>query len=340
MNITERDFGTLSSGQKVTAYELTNSVDTKVTVIDYGARLVAWEFRGTDILLGYDDAANYEKDNKFLGAVVGRFANRIGKGEFVLNGQKFTLDKNDGNNHLHGGFNGFYQKLWQAEKLPETLKMTVKSPDGESGYPGNFTATVSYRLTDNNELIMDYAAECDADTLCNMTNHAYFNLNGHDSGDILGQEMQILADSYTWSDAQSIPDGRILPVKNTPMDFTQSVAIGAHINDDYEQLKFAKGYDHNWCVGQNGAMKKIAVAKGDKTGICLTVFSDLPGVQFYAGNYLDADLPGKNGTRYAYRTGFCLETQYYPNCVNIPSFEQAILHRGEIWRSRTVFALA
>ena len=340
MNITQSDFGNLPNGQNVTAYELVNANGTKVTIIDYGARLVGWEFRGLDVLLGYADAATYAKDNKFMGAVVGRFANRIDKGEFTLNGQMYQLDKNDGNNHLHGGYNGFYQKMWQAEILPDVLKLTVTSVDGESGYPGNFTGEVTYRLTDNNELIIDYAAESDADTLCNLTNHAYFNLNGHDSGDILGQRMQICADGFTWANAESIPDGTIKPVADTPMDLRQAQAIGAHIDDDFIELQYGKGYDHNWCVGRCGEMKTMAVAQGDKSGVRLTVSSDLPGVQFYSGNFLDADLPGKGGTRYAYRTGFCLETQFYPNSVNLPNFDQPILRRGEKWHSRTIFALA
>lgn len=340
MSIIKSDFGKLSNGHSVEAYELTNGAGTKIKVITYGARITGWVFRGVDVVLGYEDASTYEKDNKFMGAVVGRFANRIGQGKFNLNGKDYQLDKNDGENHLHGGFNGFYKKLWQAEVLSDALKLTVSSADGEDGYPGNFTASVTYTLTDDNRLIIDYEATSDQDTLCNLTNHAYFNLNGCDSGDILAHKLQINADGFTWADAQSIPDGRILPVEGTPLDFRRPQEIGAHIDDDFEQLNFAKGYDHNWCAGKAGEMKTLAEATGEKTNIRLTVSSDLPGIQFYAGNYMDADLVGKNGVRFPKRTGFCLETQYYPNSPNIPEFDQPILRQGQTWQSRTIFALA
>lgn len=329
--ITKDFFGKTANGENVDIYELKNSGGTVAKIITYGARLQSWIFNNVNVVLGYDSVAEYETDDSYKGAVVGRCANRIGGAEFVLNGKTYNIDKNDGGkNHLHGGFNGFEKKIWSAEITESGLKLSVESPDGEGGYPGNYKASVIYNLTDDNKLEMNYCATCDADTLSNLTNHSYFNLNGE--GTILNHKIQIFADSYTWANNESVPDGRILSVENTPMDLRNLQEIGKHIDDDFDELNFGRGYDHNYCVGKLGEMKKVAHAEADKSNIVLEVFTDLPGLQFYAGNWL-------NDKKFGKRTGFALESQYYPNAINLKNFDQPILKAGEVQKSKTVFAL-
>ncbi len=326
--ITKKFFGTTSDGRNVDSYELKNSSGTVATIITYGARLSSWIFNGVNVVLGYDNIAGYEKDTAYKGAIVGRCANRIGGAQFELNGKTYAIDKNDGGkNHLHGGFNGFERKIWTAEITADGLKMSVESPDGEGGYPGNFKATVIYNLTDDNALEISYSATSDADTLCNLTNHTYFNLDG--GGDILRQKIQIFADSYTWADSESVPDGRILPVDNTPMDLRNLQEIGAHIDDDFDELNFGRGYDHNFCVGKLGEMKKAAHAEAANTKISLDVVTTQCGLQFYAGNWLENK-----------RSGFALESQFYPNAINLPNFDKPILKAGETQTSKTIFKLS
>lgn len=337
MTITKKSFGSLSNGREIYAYELANAKGTAAQVITYGARLQSLIFNGVDVVLGYDDAASYEKDTAYMGAIAGRSANRIAKAKFKLNGKIYNLDKNDGKNHLHGGFSGFEEKVWSASVADNGVIMTVESKDGEAGYPGNFTATVAYKLTDKDEFIIDYSAKSDADTLCNLTNHAYFNLDGFGSGDVLKQKIQINADTYTWADEESIPNGKILPVENTPMDLRKPVEIGKHIDDDFDELNFAKGYDHNFCVGKLGELKKVAYAEGAKSNISMTVFTTLPGVHFYAGNFLSGEPLGKGGAKMGRRNGFALETQYYPNAINLEGVDKPILRSGETWTAQTIF---
>ena len=340
MKIKKFDFGKTSDGQKVEVYELINSKGTTAKIITYGARLTNWIFNDIDIVLGYDNIAAYEKDQAYMGAIVGRCANRIGGAKFELNGKIYNLDKNDGGkNHLHGGFNAFEKKIWSAKIVESGLKLTVESPDGECGYPGNFKATVIYNLTDDNELEINYSATTDADTLCNLTNHAYFNLDGFASGDVLNQKIQIFADSYTWANEESVPDGRILPVTNTPLDLRKLQTIGEHIDDDFDQLNFAKGYDQNFCIGKLGELKKAAFAEGAKSGIKLEIFTTMPGLQFYAGNFLNGNPTGKGGTEILRRSGFALESQFYPNAINCPNFDQPILKAGECFQSKTIYKL-
>ena len=332
MEITKIDFGKTAEGKNVDCYELKNSAGTAVKIITYGARVSSWIFKGVEVILGYKNISDYEADDSYKGAVVGRCANRIGGAKFELNGKIFEIDKNDaGKNHLHGGFNGFEKKIWTAEILPEGLKMTVESPDGEGGYPGNFKAEVIYNLTENNSLEISYCATSDADTLCNLTNHSYFNLDG--GGDILEHKIQIFADSYTWANDESVPDGRILSVENTPMDLRQPHKIGEHIDDDFDELNFGRGYDHNYCVGKLGEMKKVAVVEGAKSKIKLTVETEMPGLQFYAGNWLNDKYFGK-------RSGFALESQFYPNAINLENFDKPILKAGEIFKSKTIYSLS
>ncbi len=341
MEITKTEFGKTSEGKIVDLYEMKNSAGTMAKIITYGARLQSWIFKGVDVLLGYDSIENYQKDQAYIGAVVGRCANRIGGAKFELNGKTYNIDKNDAEkNHLHGGFNGFEKKIWSAEITDAGLKLSIESPDGEGGYPGNFKAQVIYNLTDNNALEISYSATSDADTLCNLTNHAYFNLDGFGSGDILNQKIQIFADSYTWANSESVPDGRILSVKNTPMDLRKLTKIGEHIDADFDELNFGHGYDHNYCVGKIGELKKVAQAESSNSKIKLTVETEMPGLQFYAGNWLSGNPTGKGGAEILNRTGFALESQFYPNAINLPNFDKPILKAGETWQSKTIYTLS
>lgn len=337
MTIEKKDFGQLSNGQSIDAYELVNANGTKATVITYGARLQSFIFNGIDVVLGYDNALTYEKDPAYMGAIAGRCANRIGGAKFELNEQTYNIDKNDGNNHLHGGFSGFEKKVWATNVTDNGVAFTVTSPDGEAGYPGNLTATVTYSLTDKDELVIDYKATSDADTLCNLTNHAYFNLNGFNSGDVLKQKIQINADTFTWADAESIVSGEILPVEKTPMDLRLPTEIGAHIDEDYDELNFARGYDHNFCVGKLGVLKEVAYAEGEN--IVLEVLTTQPGLHFYSGNFLKGVPQLKGDANIDNRHGFALETQYYPNAINLEDVDKPILKKGETWTAKTIYML-
>ena len=321
--------------------KLKNANGTEVEIIEYGARVKSWKIDGIDVVLGYDDIEGYKKDDKFMGAIAGRCANRIGDAKFDLNGKIYELDKNDGGkNHLHGGFNGFDKKFWRAEQNGNSIKLTCESADGEGGYPGNLKATVNYTLTNDDELKIDYEATSDADTICNLTNHTYFNLNGCDSSTILNHKIQIFADNYTWANAESIPDGKILKVENTPMDLRKLTRIGEHIDDDFDELKFGKGYDHNWCINDyDGTLKKAAYVESDDGKINLTVYTTQPGLQFYAGNFLNGDPVGKGGVKNGRRSGFALEAQYYPNSINLSNVPQPILRKGETWKAQTIYKL-
>lgn len=368
--IKKESFGKLSDGRAVELYTLRNTKGTEVKVTTYGARLVAWSAFGkdhqrTDIVLGYADGASYEKDDTSMGGLVGRHANRIAGGKVTIDGKTYQLDLNTGShnqNHIHGGFQGFHQKLWTAEETDQGVKFTYHAADGEGGYPGNMTVHVLYSLSNDNELSIRYEAVSDADTVCNLTNHAYFNLNGFASGPVLDQKIQIFADKYTWADAESLPDGRILDVAGTPMDLRQPTRIGEHIDDDFDELVMGKGYDHNWVIRDEkpvvemkpgmfgfdpscpidyvgGGLKKAAYVESDQSGFTLTCYTTQPGVQFYTGNFLNGGLPGKDGVEFQRRTGFCLETQYFPNAFANPNFPQPILKKGDTWKAQTVYVL-
>ena len=338
--VTKENFGAAG----VDLYTIKNSNGQQVQITNYGARVVSWlvekeNAKPIDIVLGYADIAGYEADNKYMGAIVGRCANRIGNAQFELNGKLYQIDKNDGGkNHLHGGFNGFEKKIWSAEIVEGGVKFSCTSEDGEGGYPGNLSVTVTYTFNDENELRISYGAVSDADTLCNLTNHTYFNLNGFDSGTILNQRIQIFADEYTWANAESIPDGRILSVEGTPMDLRQLTKIGAHIDDDFDELNFGNGYDHNYCIkNYDGSLRKAAVAEGNE--LELIVYTTQPGLQFYAGNFLDGKPAGKGNYAMNKRTGFALEAQYFPNAINLPDFAKPILRKRQIWKAETIYLL-
>lgn len=368
--IKKEAFGKLSDGRAVELYTLRNTKGTEAKITTYGARLVSWRVMGpqakfVDVVLGYADAAAYEKDDTSMGGIVGRHANRIAGGKVVLNGKEYQLDLNTGSkmqNHIHGGFKGFHDQLWTAEEVYEGVKLTYHAKDGEGGYPGNMTVSVLYSLSNDNELSISYEATCDQDTICNLTNHTYFNLDGFESPSILDQKIQLFADTYTWADEESLPDGRIMEVAGTPMDLRQPTRIGEHIDDDFDELQMGKGYDHNWIIRDEkpvvemkpgmfgydphcpldylqGGLKKAAYAESDKTGLTLTCYTTQPGVQFYTGNFLCGGIKGKNGVEFPYRSGFCLETQFYPNSPANPSFPQPILKKGETFKAQTVYVL-
>ena len=336
-------FGTLPDGREVYRVFL-RCGEMCCELLTYGAALRTLtvpdrEGKHIDVVLGYDRAEDYaSRDNPYFGAVVGRFANRIGGSAFDLGGVHYALPANEGENHLHGGPDGFGWRLWTVESESENAaRLSLTSPDGDAGYPGTLKAEVTYTLT-SDALRLDYQAVSDKDTLCNLTNHAYFNLAGHDSGGIEKQTIRLFADAYTPTDAGSIPTGKIADVAGTPMDLREAVPIGAHIDEDFEQLRFAGGYDHNFVLrGEAGTLRPAAEAYCAESGVCLTVETTLPGIQFYAGNYLGKSPAGKGGARYARRQGFCLETQVFPDAPHHDNFPTAVLRAGDTYRSTTVF---
>ncbi len=339
-------FGVTPDGAAVELHTLRAGA-LSCNVLTYGGTLQSLRVpdrdgKPVDVLLGFDSLEPYLTHDKFLGALVGRYANRIGAARFTLNGKAYPLAANDnGVNHLHGGLDGFNRRVWTVESASENrLVLSLFSPDGDQGYPGNLTVQVTYTLTAEG-LTIDYRAESGRDTVCNLTNHAYFNLSGHDSGPVLDQTIQIPADRYTPTDPLSIPTGEIAPVEGTPMDLRTPAPIGARIGEDFPQLLQAGGYDHNWIPnGQPGALRTAARAASAVTGVSMEVLSTLPGIQFYTGNYLDGCPAGKGGAPYARRWGFCLETQFYPDSPNQPGFPSCVLRPGETYAHTTVFHFA
>ena len=342
-------FGKTADGRSVSRYFLSNSKGAEATLIDYGASLVSLKIpdrngKSMDIVLGYDDIAGYEKDKSFFGATIGRYGNRIAGGQLTLNGTTFHLPKNDGPNSLHGGTPGFNKRLWTAVDRShagaEVVEFSYTSPDGEEGYPGTLMVKVTYTLpVDKNELKIDYAASCDKDTVVNLTNHSYFNLSGDMSQEILKHEVLLHASEFTPVDSTLIPTGELRPVKNTPFDFEQSTAIGSRINQDDEQLKFGRGYDHNWVLRRNehAELQPAAAVFEPISGRVLEVLTTEPGIQFYSGNFLDGSVHGKGGQAYGHRTGFCLETQHFPDSPNHRNFPSTVLKAGQTYRSSTIF---
>lgn len=295
-----------------------------------------------DVVLGYGTAKNYMKNGAHLGEIVGRNANRIGGATFTMNGTTYSLTANNGPNNLHSGLDFYRNRLWDAEVTENgtdvSISFSLNSPDGDQGYPGNAKITVTYTLTADNSLRIDYHMICDSDTIANMTNHSYFNLAGHNSGEAAAQKVWIDADFYTPMDEVSIPTGELAPVKGTPMDFTTEKAIGQDIGQEFQQLTYGSGYDHNWVLNHpKGALSLSASACDEASGRKLEVYTDLPGVQFYTANYLDGELPGKDGATYGFRHGYCFETQYYPNAINEPEFPSPVLREGKEYKTTTIY---
>ncbi len=340
MVINKTYFDTLPDGRAVDLYTLTNAAGVRVGILSYGGIVAFWQVpdgsgKLVDVMLGFDSSAAYEARGTYFGALVGRCANRIGGASFTLGGQQYALAANSGRNHLHGGPTGFHNQIWDAEIRGDQLVLSLTSPDGHEGYPGTMRVSVTHTLSDDGTLRWDYSAAADRDTLCNLTNHAYFNLSGHDSGSILGHQMQIHADAFTATDEELIPTGELIPVEGTPMDFKNPTVIGARIEQDYAPLRLAGGYDHNYCLtGRTGVMREAARAYSPDTGLSLMLSTTLPGVQLYTGNFLDGK-PGKSSAVYGKNSGFCLETQMFPDAIHHGNFESAVLPAGEKWSHST-----
>ncbi|MDO5441271.1 MAG: aldose epimerase family protein [Bacillota bacterium] len=326
-------FGNMPCGKEVEKITLTNAI-MSADVITYGGTLTSLRVPDktgnlTNVVLGLDSLEEYQAQDKFLGALVGRYANRIGNAKFSLNGQEYELEKNDGANHLHGGSNGFYSRVWKIlSQTDDSVSLGLESPDMDGGYPGKLSVKVTYSLV-GSALHIDYEAESDADTLCNLTNHAYYNLSGDFKSAVLDHEIKIYADKYTPTDSGSIPTGELADVANTPLDLREFTKIGDHIDDDFEQMKFASGYDHNFAInGACGTLRPAAEVYCEKTGILMKFKTDQCGMQFYSGNYLEP-LFGK-------RTAFCLESQAFPDSPNKPNFPSSELKKGERYKHKAV----
>jgi aldose 1-epimerase len=316
-------------------------------ITNYGATVVSLKVpdrRGKpiDVTLGYDSLEEYLRGHYYFGCIVGRYANRIAAGKFTLQGKEYTLVKNEGDNHLHGGTRGFDKSIWQSEKLPDDTEqaLTLKyySQHGEEGYPGNLVVTVTYRLTDKNELRIDYEAQSDQSTVINLTHHSYFNLAGAGSGDILSHTLTIFADRFTPADSRLVPTGELRSVKGTPLDFTRPTSIGARIAQNDEQLMLADGYDHNWVIDkEDGELVLAARVFESQSGITMEVYTTEPGIQFYSGNFLDDRITGKAGQIYRHRGGFSLETQHFPDSPNRPEFPSTVLDPGGKYQQNTIY---
>lgn len=335
-------FGTTRSGEPVELLTLDNGT-ISCEILTFGATLRTLtvpdrEGKPVDVVLGYDHLSDYETRDGYLGAVVGRYANRIAKGQFSLNGKTYSLAVNNGPNHLHGGIVGYSYRVWTVEELTgQKAVLTLESPDGEEGYPGALSLRVTYALEDR-ALSLHYEALAHGDTVCNLTNHSYFNLAGQGSGPVLDQTLSLSASRYTPANETSIPYGTLEPVEGTPMDFHTPTPIGARIEDDFEQLKLGHGYDHNYVVdGPVGTLRPAARAFSSKTGIRMEAETTLPGMQLYTANFLPEGCPGKGGASYGPRHAFCLETQFFPDSPNQPAFPSTVLRAGDRYDHTTRF---
>jgi aldose 1-epimerase len=348
---TKTSFGKTPEGEPVDLYVLKNRNGVEAAITTYGGAIVSLNVPDRngklgDVVLGYDSVDGYVKDKSYFGAIIGRYGNRIGHAQFTLDGKTYTLAKNNGENSLHGGIKGFNKAVWKARELPakdgQSLELTYLSKDGEEGFPGNLKVTVIYTLTDANELNIVYSAATDKTTVVNLTNHAYFNLAGPGSGDILGHQLVIEADKFTPVDSGLIPTGELRDVAGTPFDFRKATTIGARIAQDDEQLKLGNGYDHNFVLRRKaGDPISLAARVVEPTsGRVLEVWTTEPGVQFYTGNFLDGKAVGKGGASYAKRSAFCLETQHYPDSPNQAKFPSVVLKPGERYHTITTYKFA
>lgn len=343
----EKEYGVLDDGTIIKQYIFENDNQMKVKIINYGAIVVSIEVpdkygKINDVVLGYDSIEGYVQDPSYFGAIVGRIGNRIAKGKFSLDGQDYTLAINNNENHLHGGIKGFNKRVWSPEiiKLNDApaLKLTYVSSDGEEGYPGNLTLEVTYSISSENELIIDYLGKTDKATILNPTNHSYFNLGGEGNGDILDHILKINADYFTPVDEGLIPLGNHKSVLGTPMDFLSPKKIGDRINNNDDQLKVGLGYDHNWVFNDWDGTLKLGVSLFDpQSGRLMEVLTTEPGVQFYSGNFLDGTNIGKNQKAYQYRSALCLETDHFPDSQNNPNFPSVVLRPGEEYKQKTIY---
>ncbi|HTI04869.1 MAG TPA: aldose epimerase family protein [Gemmatimonadales bacterium] len=349
LSVSRAPFGTLPDGRAVELFTLTNANGIEIRAMTYGAIITTIYTpdrtgHRDDIVLGFDSVAGYLSGSPYFGAVVGRYANRIAGGHFTLDGVTYTLARNNGPNSLHGGLRGFDKVLWSAEPVRSDSAVGVRlrytSPDGEEGYPGTLQVQVTYTLTAHDELIVDYEATTDKATPLNLSQHTYWNLHGHGQGDILDHLLSLDASRYTPVDSTLIPTGEIAAVAGTPFDFRTPAAVGARIDAANEQLRFGHGYDHNWVLDQSrpgtGTLSHAARLVDPATGRAIDVSTTEPGIQFYAGNFLDGTIRGKGGRVYGHRGALCLETQHFPDSPNHPNFPSTILRPGQRYQSRTV----
>jgi len=346
-SIIQRPFGIMPDGRDIDVYVLRNRTGMRASVMTYGAivtSLTAPDRHGVlaDVVLGFEALENYLGVHPYFGAIIGRYANRIGNATFTLDGQKYSLTENSDGHHLHGGFAGFDKALWLARPLSSRVGPKVElshvSPDGDQGYPGRLAVAVTYSLTDDNEFRIEYRATTDRPTHVNLTHHSYFNLAGAGSRDILDHVITIDADRFTPVDAGLIPTGEVRDVAGTPMNFRSPVPIGSRIDDCDEQLRFGSGYDHNWILNRAATELSLAARVSEPTtGRVMEVLTTEPGVQLYTGNYLDGTLTGKQGTLYGRRCAFCLETQHFPDSPNRPEFPTTVLRPGEVYETTTVY---
>jgi len=342
---TDRSFSKTIHGKHADIFVLKNKNDWQAGISNYGARWISMDIprskgKPLNVIAGFDNAGAYTKSSAaYYGATIGRYANRIAKGKFSLHDKEYILDTNNGNNHLHGGHKGFHNVMWNiAAYSGNSILFTYVSPNGEEGYPGNLEVFVRYTLTDANEMKIEFTATTDQTTIVNLTNHAYFNLNGAGNGDILKHLLTINADSYTPIDQTLIPFGTIAPVKESPFDFQQPTTIGARINEADPQLIYGNGYDHNYIIHkQYGSFGNVATVQGDISKIKMEVLSTEPGVHFYTGNFMDGTNVVSNGNKDDFRTAFCLETQHFPDSPNKEKFPSTMLKPGDVYESTTVF---
>lgn len=342
--ILSKEFGTTKEGRKITAFTLINDNGMSATILNFGATIqsiVVPDRKGvpTDVVLGYDDIISYENGTCYYGATIGRYANRIGGGKFVLDGKEYLLGKNseNGHNHIHGVF---AKRVYDVSINDGVLTLRLFSPDMEEGYPGNVNVEIRYTLSEDNTLTIDYTATADAPTVINLTNHCYFNLNGQDGSTVLDHRVRLNSSYYTEYDEVFAQTGRLIPVDNTPLDLRKEQTIGARFDDDYPPFRVCTGYDHNMVLdGKEGELKLVGTAKSDKSGISLKVSTTEPAIQFYSGNFIHFDpvFKGKNGIRYPKNGGFCMEAQHYPDSVNHANFPSTVLRPDEIYKQKTVY---
>ena len=348
LSVSSTSFGNTPEGE-AQLFTLKNTNGLEVDISTFGGTITRWsapdkDGNFDDVILGFKDLSSYQGTHPYFGSLVGRYANRIALGKFTLEGKSYSLAINNPPNALHGGPLGFHKKLWIAKSLEEKdavgVVLTLNSPDMEEGYPGNLKVEVTYRLNDKNELSIDYKATTDKTTLVNLTNHAYFNLKGEGNGDILDHQLKIFANQFTPVDSTLIPLENHADVDNTPFDFREWHLIGERVNSEFDQIIRGKGYDHNFVLNKNGDELSVAAQVWEaSSGRLLEVKTTQPGMQFYCGNFLDGSLTGKKGNKYAFRNGFCLETQHFPDSPNHPTFPTTVLKPGETFQSKTIYSL-
>lgn len=342
--ISAKAFETHIDGKEVQLFTLVNKTGAKAMITNFGGRLVGLFVPGkdgklVDVVAGFSSIEGYQKSTEpYFGATIGRYGNRIAKGSFSLDGKTFKLFTNNGPNTLHGGKKGYQDVVWDARQVDgQTLELHYLSKDMEEGFPGNLNVKVTYTLTDENAVKISYEATTDKNTIVNLTNHAFFNLNGSQSGSILDHQVKIAASQYTPVDSTLIPTGKLEEVTGTPFDFSKGKRIGEEVNVDHAQLKNGKGYDHNFVLNPHGINDAVAVVTGDQTGIVMSVYTDQPGLQFYSGNFMQSKNTMKGNHKDDFRTAFALETQHFPDSPNQPSFPSTVLKPGELYRSVSIY---